>query len=362
MSQERTEQPTPRRLRKFREEGRVAKSQELSAILVLFVGFYLLGVQGARMAAGLAGILQGSYRALAFQRPGEFTFELLTQVGGEAGLRVGGVLLTWLAALILVGLAVNVAQTRGLVQPRLLIPRWERIHPIARIRQLFGIQMLVEGAKGVAKQAIVGAIIVLAFRDSLDRLMAAASAGLALGVQELSRMGFQMALRASAALLVIACLDYLWQYRRYRQSLMMTRQEVKEEMKHQEGAPELRARIRKVQREMAQQRMMAQVPKADAVVANPTHYAVAIRYDGATMEAPQIVAKGKDRVALRIIGLARRHGVPVVSNRPLARALYPLPLNTAIPPEFFQAVAEVLAFVYSLRGHPRGAHQRRGSP
>ncbi len=353
MSQERTEQPTPRRLRKFREEGRVAKSQELGAIAVLFVGLYTLTISGPALAEGMAQVMRDTYRVLAFQQPGHFTFTALRALAGRSGLQVGQALLSWLGMLVLVGLVVNVAQTRGLVQPRLLIPKWDRINPLARARQIFGVQMLVEGIKGVAKQVVVAAIIVVTFRDRLDGLMAAASAGIRPGIAELGQVIFQMSLYAAAALLAIAGLDYLWQYRRFRQSLMMTRQEVKEEMKHQEGSPELKARIRKVQREMAQRRMMAQVPKADAVIANPTHYAVAIRYDGATMVAPQIVAKGKDQVALRIISLARRHGVPVVPNRPLARALYPLPLNATIPPEFFEAVAEVLAFVYSLRRRPR---------
>ncbi|RMH46843.1 MAG: flagellar biosynthesis protein FlhB [Gammaproteobacteria bacterium] len=349
MAGEKTEQPTARRLRKFREEGRVAKSQELGGMLVLFAGVYMFTVTGPRLANSVAHVMQRSYTTVARIHGDSFTFVFLRQLANQAALEVGLAMIPWILSLLVIGVGVNVVQTRGLVQPRLLIPKWDRLNPLNRVRQIFGKQLLVETAKGIAKQSLIAVIVYLTVKGKVAGLIMAAQQGLLPGVQMLTSIIFVMSLQAAGVLLLIGIFDYLWQYRQHRQSLMMTKQEVKDETRQQEGSPEVKTRIRRIQREMAQRRMMAQVPTADAVIVNPTHYAVAIKYDGTSMHAPQIVAKGQDDVALKIISVARRHGVPVVPNRPLARALVKLPLNSFIPPEFFQAVAEVLAFVYRLQ-------------
>lgn len=349
MSEERTEQPTAKRLEKFREEGRVAKSQELGGILVLFMGVYLLALLGPRIAETLARLLRDSYVQIGQQRPDNLTPNYLHDVINHAALEIGWVLAPWLAALLLVGVVADLAQTRGLVQPRLLIPKWDRLNPISRVKQMFGAQMVMETVKGLAKQIALGLLVYFTIVNHLDDLITSAQMGFVRGVYGLSQVAYDMALKATMLLLGIAILDYGWQFYRHRKSLLMTKQEVREEAKQQDGSPEVKGRIRRIQREMSQRRMMAQIPKADAVIVNPTHYAAAIRYDNATMSAPKLIAKGQDEVALKIISIARHHGVPVVPNRPLARALYKLPLDTTIPAEFFQAVAEVLAFVYNLR-------------
>lgn len=348
MSEERSEQPTARKLRKSREEGRVAKSQELAGILVLLVGVYLLTVSGPALGHSFAQVMRSSYSAIGSQEPGSLTLAFLQHTAGQAMLNIGAAFAPWLAGLMVVGIGANVAQTRGLVQPRLLIPKWERLNPISKAKQMFGMQLLVETVKGIAKQAAIVLVVYLTITSRLNELVNAAELGLGAGVSALADVIFSMAFQAAVVLLIIAAFDYLWQFRRHRKSLMMTKQEVKDEMRSQEGSPEVKSRIRKIQREMAQRRMMEKVPAADAVVVNPTHFAVAIQYDASRMDAPQIIAKGQDELALRIISLARRSGVPVVPNKPLARALYKLPLDSLVPPEFFQAVAQVLAFVYNL--------------
>lgn len=349
MSEERTEQPTNKRLEKFREEGRIAKSQELGGILVLFMGVYLLAVLGPRIAENLAAIMRNSYTQVGQQRPGMLTQNYLQEVISHSTLEVGLALVPWLGALVAVGIAANVVQTRGLVQPRLLIPKWNRLNPISRVKQMFGAQMLMETVKGLAKQSAIGLLVYFTIVNRLGDLITSAQMGFLSGVYGLSQVAYSMSLQAAMLLLGIALFDYGWQYYRHRKSLLMTKQEVRDEAKQQEGSPEVKGRIRRIQREMAQRRMMAQIPSADAVIVNPTHYAAAIRYDTATMHAPKLIAKGQDEVALKIISIARHHGIPVVPNRPLARALYKLPLDTTIPGEFFQAVAEVLAFVYNLK-------------
>jgi flagellar biosynthetic protein FlhB len=350
MSQERTEQPTAKRLRQFREKGRVAKSQELGGILTLFVGIYLLSTMGTRLVDSVIQIMTSSYTEIGAQRAGSMTPVWLQSQMASISLNIGLGLASWASTLLLIGVGINVVQTRGLVQPRLLIPKWERLNPLNRLKQMFGKQMLVETGKGVAKQAAIILVAYLAITSRLTELVLSANTGLRPGVTTLVDISRTMALRAAGILFLIALFDYAWQYRQHRQSLMMTKQEVKEELKQQEGSPEIKSRIRRIQRELAQQRMMAKVPTADAVIVNPTHVAVAISYNTETMAAPKIVAKGKNAVALRIISLARQNGVPVIPNKPLAWALVKLPLDAVIPPELFQAVAEVLAFVYSLPG------------
>lgn len=349
MSEEKTEQPTAKRLQKFREEGRVAKSQELGSIAVLFVGVYLLSMAGPRVMESLTEIMRTSYAEIGSLQAGAFSFDWLKTIASRTALDAALSILPWIGVLMFVGVSTNVAQTKGLVQPRLLIPKWERLNPLNRIRQIFGVQLFVETAKGVAKQLAIVLVVYFTVTSRIQDLVGAAGKGLRPGMVTLADVAYTMALQAAAVLLAIAVFDYIWQYRKHRQNLMMTKQEVKEEMKQQDGSPEIKNRVRRIQREMAQRRMMAHVPTADAVVVNPTHFAVAIRYNSETMEAPKIVAKGEDQVALKIISIARRNGIPVVPNRPLARALVRLPLNSLVPPEFFQAVAEVLAFVYSLR-------------
>ncbi|MBI1293834.1 flagellar biosynthesis protein FlhB [bacterium] len=349
MSEERTEEPTGRRLEKFREEGKVAKSQELGGILVLFVGIYMLTMVGPQLSYNLMAIMRDSFRDLALQRPDSLTQRYLENMIAHSAIEIGLALAPWLGTLLVIAIVADVAQTRGLVQPKLLIPKWDRLNPVSRVKQMFGTQMLVETVKGLAKQILIGFLVYQTIVNHLSDLISSAQLGFVQGVFGLVKVAYDMSLQAAILLLAVAALDYGWQYSRHRKSLMMTKQEVRDESKQQDGSPEVKSRIRRIQREMAQRRMMAQVPTADAVIVNPTHFAVAIRYDNAKMQAPKLIAKGQDDVALRIIALARRNGVPVVPNKPLARALFKLPLDTSIPPEFFHAVAEVLAFVYGLK-------------
>lgn len=361
MSGEKTEQPTARKLRKFREEGRVAKSQELGGMLVLYSGVYLLAVNGPAIAASLGQVMRRSYASLYAVGPETLTFTYLREIVSQPALGLGLALLPWLGALMLVGVGANIAQTRGLVQPRLLIPKWDRLNPINRAKQMYGKQMFVEAAKGIAKQLLIALVVYFTLSGRLGELLASAATGLGPGIASLSDVTYKMALDAALVLLAVAVLDYIWQFHQHRQSLLMSKQEVRDESKQQDGSPEVKSRIRRIQREMSQRRMMAKVPQADAVIVNPTHFAVAIRYDSQKMAAPRIVAKGQDELAFRIISLARRHGVVVVPNKPLARALFKLPLDAQIPPEFFQAVAEVLAFVYSLRKPKATAQPLQGT-
>jgi flagellar biosynthetic protein FlhB len=210
---------------------------------------------------------------------------------------------------------------------------------------------LGEVVKALVKVGVIGFVLYRVVMDRAPELGGLFFTPVGQGASSLALLGLEMGIKGGGAFLVLASLDYLWQRRRYEVSLRMTRQELKEELKQTEGDPRLKARIRQVQRQWASRRMMHAVPQADVVITNPVHYAVALRYKAETMRAPQLVAKGRDLLAERIKELARQHGIPVVQNPPLAQALYrSVEVGMEIPAALYQAVAEVLAYVYRLRG------------
>jgi flagellar biosynthetic protein FlhB len=251
---------------------------------------------------------------------------------------------------LVVGVLTMAAQIGVKITPQTLKPSIQKINPLNGLKRIFGKDGLVEALKSIAKVATIGAVGFFTLWPDLPRL--ATLVGLAPHeiVATLGSMVKGIALRAAVAFLVIGVLDLVWQRRKHEKQLRMTKDEVKQEARQTDLAPEVRGQIKRKQFEQARKRMLADIPTADVVVVNPTHYAVALRYDG-EQPAPQVVAKGVDLVAKAIREIAEEHGVPVISNPPLARALYKqVELGHMIPDEFFQAVAEVLAFVYRTFG------------
>jgi flagellar biosynthetic protein FlhB len=261
--------------------------------------------------------------------------------------------LPFLATLAAVGIVASLAQTRGLVAFRRLQPSLERINPWAGLRRVFSARGLFETAKGLVKMAILGIILYQSLRALPGRLALASQAGLGPGLAVLGDALSRIAKQGAALLVLAASADYVYQWRQYRQRIKMTREEVMEELKNAEGQPFIKAKIRQLQRRWSRQRMMAQLVRADVVVTNPTHVAVALRYDRATMLAPIVVAKGKGLIAEQIMRKARELGIPLVQNIPLAHALIRVELGEQIPVNLYRAVAEVLAFVYRLRKEGR---------
>lgn len=288
---------------------------------------------------------------------------LETAITGES---VGDILLDWLllvarivvpfaGILIVVGVTVGLLQTQFLFTTRTLVPNLQALNPIKGLQRIFSLRTLTEVIKGLLKLALVAYI---AYRDFIATLPAFPSlmeGGVAAGTSFVAERAVSALQSIGIGLLAIGILDYGYQYWEFRRSLRMTKQEVKQEFREQEGSPELRQRQRARARELAlHRRALKDVPLADVVVTNPTHYAVAIKYDAAESPAPKVLAKGADLLAQRIRQIAQENDVPTVENRPLARALYDnVAIGQQIPPELYQAVAEVLAFVYSLRRHRR---------
>lgn len=345
--QEKTEEPTPRRREEARKRGQVAKSREVAAVAVLSGGLLALVMGGGYMMGQFFVI----YRTfLVFPKEGlnvssaHGLFLLAVKLGLKA-------LLPLLVILLPVAFLSLYLQIGGVVAWEALLPKAERIDPVQGFKRLFSLPSLVELLKSILKLVLISWVAYLVVDSEKDKVLLLARAE----VPELGRAIFVLArnlvFKTTLALVALAILDFLFQRWETERQLRMTKEELKEELKQTEGDPWVKSRIRQVQRAMAQRRMMAEVPKADVVITNPVHYAVALKYEMEEMPAPQVIAKGKDHLARKIKEIAEEAGVPVVENPPLAQALYSqVEIGAYIPAELYQAVAEVLAYVYRLKG------------
>ena len=346
-SQERTEQATPRRLQQARERGQVPRSRELNTMGVLLFGSGGLLLLGPGMLEGLMDIMR---RALTLS-PGQTADAAMLGIMLEEAL-VAGVktIAPFLLLVLLAALFVPLGLGGWSFAASALAVKWEKLDPVQGLKRIFGARGLMELAKALAKFLLVAGVSVLLIWSQLDELVALGHKPLSVSLHDAAALVAYSLLLLSAALLLIAAVDVPFQLWQHSRQLRMTRQEVKEEYKETEGKPEVRSRIRNLQREIAQRRMMEEVPKADVIVTNPSHYAVALRYEPEVTGAPRLVAKGADLMALRIRQVGIRHGVAQVSAPPLARAIYfSTKLDQEIPAGLYVAVAQVLAYVYQLR-------------
>ncbi|NUM56943.1 MAG: flagellar biosynthesis protein FlhB [Candidatus Hydrogenedentes bacterium] len=343
---EKTLPASQHKIQKAREEGNIAKSQDLSAafsLLVALGGIWYLG-PGAMKA-----LLEATH----------YYFSNISRMDITAAnfpnFSIGTLWLTTKAAwplvvlLLLSGLAMNFIQVGFLFAPKSIVPKLNRLNPISGFKKFFSARSAVELIKAIVKLAVVSAVVYWALRDRWDEVVAAAyltplGAGIAV-----SKLVLSVWLRIVIAMLILGILDFGFQRWQYGRDLMMTTQEAKEEARQFEGDPRIKQRIRQIQRQMAMKRMMAEVPKADVIITNPIRFAVALRYDVANMQAPIVVAKGARLLAKRIREIAEEHDVPIVEKPDLARALFKsIEVGQAVPENLFKTVAEVLAFVYKI--------------
>jgi flagellar biosynthetic protein FlhB len=344
---QKTEEPSQRRLDEARNKGQVATSREVNHALMLGASALLVGILAPRLAGDLAALLR---RLLEHPHEIRLTASELERVLATLSGEVGGALL--LACLLLVAAALisGVIQNGLIFSAEPLVPKLERISPMTGAGRLFSLRSLIEFGKGLAKIALVGAAAVALLWPAAARIVAAAeldTGGLLDLLHELT-----VRLLTGVALLVglIALLDVFYQRFEHRKQLRMSRRDLRDEFKQTEGDPVIKARLRNLRQERARRRMMAEVPKATVVVTNPTHIAVALRYEGEAMAAPKVVAKGLGALAERIRTIARAHAVPVIHNPPLARALHAgVDLGAEVPPACYRAVAEVIGYVLRLR-------------
>jgi flagellar biosynthetic protein FlhB len=344
---ERTEQPTPRRLQKAKEKGQVPRSQELASVLTITTMVITLGLLApsifrwfiARAKDGLSGqTSMFSNSNIFMQYVGEKIIDSI--------LIVSPIFAMLFAASVLASIVVG-----GLnFSPQAVQPKWSTINPATGLQKLINARSLVHLIASIAKLFFVTTIAWLYINSKLDTFATLRWAWSAQIIAAIAKIIFGLCVRVAIALLAIGIADAIYQKWKHLQDLKMTRQEVKQERKDMEGSPEVKARIRRIQLQMSMKRLMQEVPKASVILLNPTHVAVALRYEAKTMEAPVLVAKGADYMAEKIIKIGRSHGVPIVRRPELARTIYSsVQPGQVIPQELYVAVAEVLAMIYRLR-------------
>jgi flagellar biosynthetic protein FlhB len=344
---EKTEPASPRRLEKAREEGQVVRSRELGTFVMLMTGVFGLWLLGGTLGRKLDAVMQTS---LAFEPATAFdTNRMLSQFG----IAIWDALLAFLPLLLMFGVAALVAPLAlggWMFSTKSFMPDFKRMSPAAGLGRMFSAQSLVELAKAIAKSLLVGGVGAWMVWRKLPEAVALMNAPVQEALLHMMDLVLYVSGVVAGSLLLVAALDVPWQLYSFYKKLRMTKEEVKQEQKETDGDPHIKARIRQQQRAIARRRMMAEVPKADVVVTNPTHYAVALRYEEGRMSAPRVVAKGAEEVAARIRELAAEHRVPVLSAPPLARALHRhVELGHEIPAGLYTAVAEILAWVYQLK-------------
>lgn len=342
----RTEAATPRRREEARRKGQVSRSRDVQALGVLLGAFLGLSAAGAGLAMGLLGVARESFRGAAAPPATMADFhDTLLAVGGTAALAMLPVLAVGVAA----GLAFSIGQTGPMFSTEAMRFKPERLDPIAGLRRLVSVDRLFEVVKALLTVVFVVAIAWAAMRGRIPAWVELLRVSAEEAALVIAREAGALAVPVLAALVPLALGDFAFQRFRYEKRLRMTKHEVKEELRQQEGDPQTRSRHRGRQRELSRMRMIAAVAEADVVVTNPTHYAVALKYDPLSAGAPEVLAKGRDEVAARIREMALRHGVPLVEDAPLARLLHKsCEVGRQIPEKLFEAVAEVLAHVYRL--------------
>ena len=346
-SGEKSEQATPRRREEARKKGQVAKSREIPSVLVLMTGLLVLFLIGRHLTISLA-----NYTAQMLGRVG--TLSITPSSVQALGQEMITFLLVALAPLLLAVLAMavlaNYIQVGSLFAVELLKPDFSKINIFKGLKRLFSIQSWMEMLKSLLKLVIIGYVAYSTIAGELKEIVPLTDQELPAIFNYISRVSFNIFIKSTLVMALLAGLDYLFQRFQHEKKLRMTHQELKEEFKQTEGDPLIKARVRSLQREMARRRMMAEVPKADVIITNPTHLAVAVTYRNGEMVAPQVSAKGANFLAEKIKEIARRHEIPILENKSLAQALFKtVDLGQLIPPSLYQVVAEVLAYVYRLK-------------
>jgi flagellar biosynthetic protein FlhB len=346
---ERTEEATPRRLKEAKEEGKVARSQDLSAAIMLLLVTAAIWFAAEPLLRGGKVMLE---RTLGGETLGdpirvEDAWHLLWHVAGQTTMIVLPLLIVaWVAAWLS-----QFVQVGWMIVPKSLTPKGERLDPIQGAKRIFGIAGVVKVSLDSLKIIIVLTLAGLTAWQYSDTVMSLMAMPLSHAITASGWMMFDLSMRIVAVLMALGLCDFVWQRLKFKRDMRMTRQQVKDELKDTEGDPQARSRRRRMQQQIAMQRVNASVPTADVIVTNPEHISIALKYDADTMRSPVVVAKGADHLAMKIRQIAKLHAIPIIERKPLARALYrQVKAGQPIPETYFKAVAEILAYVYRLQG------------
>ena len=345
--QERTEQATPKKREEAREKGQVAKSRELASVSVLLTGIFTLFWGSAYFYHNITGILKYYLREAGSHA---VTVDAMPNLGMFAMRQFAITLMPLFLTLTVVAILANYLQVGSLFSLEAITPKFSKLNPVEGFKKLFSAQAMMEFAKSLFKLIVVGWLAWDTMSAETDNLLPLIDQSPGSILNYVASVSFTLFWKVCLVMIFLAVVDFIFQKWDFENNLKMTKQEVKEEHKQTEGDPHVKSRIRTIQREMAQKRMMADVREADVIITNPTRLAVALKYDSGSMEAPQVVAKGSGHVAARIREIAKENGIPVIENRPLAQSLYKfVETGKTIPEDLYQAVAQVLAHVFSLR-------------
>lgn len=342
---EKTEEATPKKKSDAKKKGQIGKSQEFNSAFILLTAFFALKVFGGSIYEQMANYM--IFIFTNFQE--DITIEVVMNLILSVVILLAKTALVIMLCIMLIGLVINVFQVGFNFTLEPLTPSLSKLNPLAGIKRMFSLRSLVELAKSIFKIVVVGYFIVRFLKSETMTLPKLIYADLESSMQYIISLIFSLAFQICEVLVVLAILDYAYQIWQHNKSLKMSKQDIKDENKQTEGNPEIKGKIKQKQRALAMQRMMQEVPKADVVITNPTHFAIALKYEKGMM-APVIVAKGQDLVAQKIKDVAREAKVVIVENKPLARALYATTeVGDVVPQELYKSVAEVLAYVYRLK-------------
>jgi len=345
--QEKTEKPTSKRLEEARKKGQVAKSPEVSSALILIGSLGVLVFGGAWMFWRLAEFMHGVFGnlgtiAVEGASATAFLLEIFEQIFV--------LLMPLMGVLLIVGIGANLMQVGFLFTLEPFTPKLSKFNPISGMKNLVSLKSTVELLKSMLKILFIGAIAYAVLMGEMEMLPSLMAMSVGQILSFIGTASLKILLYVAVAMLAMSVLDFVYQKWQYTKDLMMSKQEVKDEWKQTEGDPRIKGKIRQAQREMAMRRMMQAVPDADVIITNPTHLAIALKYNAEEMVAPQVAAKGAALIAERIKEIARENGVPTVENKPLAQVLYKsCEIGETIPDTLYRAVAEILAYVYKLR-------------
>ena len=348
-SSDKTEKATPKKKADARKKGQVFKSREVSTAFILLILVVSLSALGPNIYDQLTLYFKRIYQEYLVNAA-TLDFATLANIYIESAMVLIKVVLPILLISMVAGLISGYVQVGFLLTLEPLKPQFSRLNPLKGFKRFFSLRAIVELLKSLLKIIIVTVVAYSYISSQTNEILNLIDTTVAGVMLYIASSAFSVSLRICIALIVLGLLDYIYQKFDYEKSLKMTKQEVKEEFKQQEGNPEVKSKIKQKQRQMSMKRMMQEVPNADVVITNPTHYAVALKYDTQKSPAPFVIAKGQDYIALRIKDMAKQNKVEVVENKQLARTLYStVDIGEAIPPELYQAVAEILAFVFNLK-------------
>jgi len=347
--QEKTEQPTPKKIADARKKGTVAKSREIPSAIILLTALGFFFFSGSWMFSSLSEFMGGIFRDI-----GSFKIHDITTASTLSITilkNILSIILPFMLVIVVAGIVANIIQIGFLFSPEAFSPKLSKFNLIKGIKKLFSLKSLVELVKSLIKITIVGGIAYLTIDAKLKTIPVLMQMDIKDIISFIGMTSSKICLYVSMALIIMAVLDYSYQRYEHNKSLKMTKQEIKDENKQTEGDPQVKARIRSIQIEMSRRRMMESVPEADVIITNPTRLAIALKFDSEKMVAPKMVAKGAGKIAERIREIAGDNHVPIVENKLLAQTLFKIcEIGDYIPAQLYQAVAEVLAYVYRLKG------------